>query len=569
MKTFSRLTVQQKLYIIPAFIIGIMFLVWGWFSATSQTAASEESFRGQLSLMAQTSAFMAHGSAEELAVEKGWVFHRVLVDAETDTTVNGRLEHEALAVLKKDAALKFFEERLATDSADMMAVFVPARISSACYSCHNEGGIDIFSDKQEGELVAVFGVSGSLQAVETQKSEVAVLTVLIMFLCIAVTVLSIRTTSRTVVIGPVQELVRQSEKVATGDLRSMDTPYLASKMESSDEIGTLARAYKSMLDSLRDLILRLKDSSMAVSSAASQISSTSEEIAAGTFRQTGNVNEVSSSITQISGAIHSNAGNANQAAETAASARTAALRGEELVRQTIEGMQRIAAATQQTAETVNKLERSSEHINEIIGVIDGIADQTNLLALNAAIEAARAGEQGRGFAVVAAEVQKLADRTTSATKEIGEMITRIQVDTRAAVHTMQDGAREVEGGIRLAEQAGTALSEIRAVSETMRGMVEQIAVSNREQSISADQITMNVTAITGMTEQTATGVQQISQSLEELNSMTIMLQGIVDRFALDPSGADGQSGARTVPARRTEDRSTEQEEYSSEVHTEA
>jgi methyl-accepting chemotaxis protein len=390
-----------------------------------------------------------------------------------------------------------------------------------------------FGGKKDGDLVAVFGVSGSLQDVEAHQAELMFVTVAICILCVTVTIVVIRTTSRRVVVGPVKELSLQSQQISTGDLRSMVTPFLEKKMESVDEIGSLSRAYKTMLDSLRSLVLRLMDSANSVASASQQISSTSEEIAAGTFQQSSQVGEVATMIEEMSNSIHENSQNAAQTAETAQKASQSAAGGEQLVRQTIEGMKRIAVVTRDSAQTVNTLEHSSEQISEIISVIDSIADQTTLLALNAAIEAARAGEQGRGFAVVAGEVQKLADRTTSATKEISDMIKKIQADTREAVRSMNEGTREVEKGIELAEQAGTALLEIKTTSVEMSTMIGQIASASKDQAVNAEQMTKNVVSITNMTSQTATGVQQIALSLEELNNLTITLQSIVNNFKLD------------------------------------
>ncbi len=538
MKTKRSLNVQQKLYLFPAIIIGVMFIAWGWYSEVSQGKESENAFRGQLSVLAHTSTFMSHGSAEQLAEEKGWNFHRILVDAETDTTSFGKCEQRAMATLKTDAAMKSYEEKIPTDSAQLLAVFVPARIQSECYTCHNESGVDIFGGKKEGELVAVFGVSGSLAAVEAHQAEIFYLTVVICIVCVVVTIVVIRTTSHTIVVGPVKELSLQSEKISTGDLRSMVTPHLEKKMVSRDEIGTLSRSYKTMLDSLRSLILRLMDSANSVASASQQISSTSEEIAAGTIQQSSQVEEVSTMIEEMSNSIYKNSQNAVETAETARKASQSAAGGERLVRQTIEGMKRIAVVTRDSAKTVNTLEHSSEQISEIISVIDSIADQTTLLALNAAIEAARAGEQGRGFAVVAGEVQKLADRTTSATKEISDMIKKIQTDTREAVRSMNEGTREVEKGIELAEQAGTALTEIKTTSEQMNTMIGRIADASKDQSVNAEQMTKNVVSITNMTSQTSTGVQQIALALEELSNLTTTLQDIVNNFTLDGQEKD-------------------------------
>ncbi|MBP6671670.1 MAG: methyl-accepting chemotaxis protein [Bacteroidetes bacterium] len=550
MKTTRALNVQQKLFLFPALIIGVMFVSWGWYSEVNQGIESENAFRGQLSVLALTSTFMSHGSAELLAQEKGWEFHRVIVNADADTTSFGRIEQRALKALSADASLKNYEEKIPTDSAQMLAIFVPARIQSDCYTCHSESGVDIFDGKKEGELVAVFGVAGSLNQVEAHQAEILYLTAAICIVCVVVTIVVIRMTSGRVVVGPVKELSLQSEKVATGDLRSMVTPYLERSMVSQDEIGSLSRAYKTMLDSLRSLVLRLVDSANSVASASQQISSTSEEIAAGTFQQSSQVGEVATMIEEMSNSIHENSQNAVQTADTARKASQSAAGGEQLVRQTIEGMKRIAVVTRDSARTVKTLEHSSEQISEIISVIDGIADQTTLLALNAAIEAARAGEQGRGFAVVAGEVQKLADRTTSATKEISDMIKKIQSDTRDAVRSMDEGTREVEKGIQLAEQAGTALTEIKTTSEQMSTMIGQIADVSKDQSVNAEQMTKNVVSITNMTSQTATGVQQIALSLEELNNLTITLQSIVNNFVLDGQerSSDPKENERKAPA---------------------
>ncbi|MFZ4619089.1 MAG: methyl-accepting chemotaxis protein [Bacteroidota bacterium] len=552
MKTRRSLNVQQKLYLFPAIIIGVMFIAWGWYSEVNQGKESENAFRGQLSVLAHTSTFMSHGSAEQLAQEKGWEFHRILVDGDADTSLFGKCEQRAMSTLKADASMKSYEEMFPTDSAKMLAVFVPARIQSECYTCHNESGIDIFGGKKEGELVAVFGVAGSLQEVEAHQAEIFYLTAIICIVCVVVTIVVIRSTSHAIVVGPVKELSLQSEKISTGDLRSMVTPHLEKKMGSQDEVGALSRSYKTMLDSLRSLILRLMDSANSVASASQQISSTSEEIAAGTLQQSSQVGEVSTMIEEMSNSIHKNSQNAVETAETARKASQSAAGGEQLVRQTIDGMKRIAIVTRDSAKTVNTLERSSEQISEIISVIDSIADQTTLLALNAAIEAARAGEQGRGFAVVAGEVQKLADRTTSATKEISDMIKKIQSDTREAVRSMDEGTREVEKGIELAEQAGTALTEIKTTSEQMSAMVTKIADASKDQAVNAEQMTKNVVSITNMTSQTSTGVQQIALALEELSNLTTTLQDIVNNFTLDgQSKDDGKAYEHSYSERET------------------
>jgi len=206
------------------------------------------------------------------------------------------------------------------------------------------------------------------------------------------------------------------------------------------------------------------------------------------------------------------------------------------VEETVAGMRKIAVVVGKSAETVKELGKSSDQIGEIVTVIDDIADQTNLLALNAAIEAARAGEQGRGFAVVADEVRKLAERTTKATKEIAGMIKKIQADTAGAVSSMQEGTRQVDQGIAMADKAGNSLKEIVQVSQKVTDMVMQIAAASEQQSSASEQISQNVEAISTVTGQTASSTQQIARAAEDLNSLTDNLQQLVGHFRLSAAG---------------------------------
>jgi methyl-accepting chemotaxis protein len=262
-------------------------------------------------------------------------------------------------------------------------------------------------------------------------------------------------------------------------------------------------------------------------------------MAAGVQEQTSQASEVASAVEEMTKTIVENSQNASRTAETAKVARQAAEDGGNIVRSTVEGMNRIAAVVNQSAETVRTLGKSSDQIGEIIGVIDDIADQTNLLALNAAIEAARAGEQGRGFAVVADEVRKLAERTTKATKEIAGMIKNIQTETGDAVTAMEEGTKEVERGKELADQAGNSLKNIVAVSQTVGDMVLQIAAASEEQSSASEQISKNVDAISSVTSQTAQGTQQIARAADDLNHLTENLQQLLERFRLSDSDTSG------------------------------
>ncbi len=331
---------------------------------------------------------------------------------------------------------------------------------------------------------------------------------------------------------PVIDIAAKAEMVAGGDLTVEVT------QTSNDEVGHLAASFKRMIENLRDIIGQVGEASSSVASASSEISSSTEQMAAGAQEQTSQANEVASAVEEMTKTILENSKNANDTAGTAKKARAAAEQGGKAVEDTVVGMKRIAEVVNKSAETVKTLGKSSDQIGEIVSVIDDIADQTNLLALNAAIEAARAGEQGRGFAVVADEVRKLAERTTKATKEIAGMIKTIQVETTGAVSSMEEGTKQVDEGIKLADKAGTSLHEIVELIQTLTDMVTQIAAASEQQSQASDQISKNVEGISAVTGETASGTQQIARAAEDLNGLTENLQRLVERFKLSTADSD-------------------------------
>ncbi|HTY59504.1 MAG TPA: methyl-accepting chemotaxis protein [Bacteroidota bacterium] len=315
--------------------------------------------------------------------------------------------------------------------------------------------------------------------------------------------------------------------------------------DEKDEIGLLTETFARFVASIRATILKVSESSAAVASASSEISSSTEQIAAGAQEQTSQAGEVASAVEEMTKTIVENSRNATETAGIAKSAREAAEQGGKVVEETVTAMRRIAEVVEQSATTVRALGKSSDQIGEIVSVIDDIADQTNLLALNAAIEAARAGEQGRGFAVVADEVRKLAERTTRATKEIAGMINKIQIDTKGAVDSIQQGTKNVAEGIALADRAGTSLHGIVTNAQKVTDMISQIAAASEQQSSASEQISKNVDAISSVTGETASGAQQIARAADDLNRLTENLREMVLSFNLEEEGkkAEKKHGA--------------------------
>lgn len=329
------------------------------------------------------------------------------------------------------------------------------------------------------------------------------------------------------VIIPIQDGAKVLEKMATGDFtQKISKDYKGQHAKLKETINKLS-------DSVSEVIRNINDAVQATASASNQISSSTEELAAGAQEQSAQTSEIASAINQMTATIIQTTRHAGEAANTAKDAGNFAQEGGKAVEKTIDGMNKIANVVTKAARVVQELGKGSEQIGEIVQVIDDIADQTNLLALNAAIEAARAGEQGRGFAVVADEVRKLAERTTKATKEIANMIKKIQVDTNEAVVSMNQGTSEVEVGIELAQNAGSSLREIINTVIKVSDIISQVAAASEEQSSTAEQVSKNVESISNVAHETASGTQQIARAAEDLNRLTENLQNLISQFQID------------------------------------
>ncbi|MCK9279875.1 MAG: methyl-accepting chemotaxis protein [Melioribacteraceae bacterium] len=324
--------------------------------------------------------------------------------------------------------------------------------------------------------------------------------------------------------SPIKEGVDVLAEISKGDFTArVKGNYKGEHRMISDSINTLG-------ESISDILRNIAKMVNTTSSISEQISSSTEEMAAGAQEQSNQSSEVALSVEEMTQTILNTSKNAIMASDSSKRAGIAARDGGLVVEKTVDGMIKIASFVDKASEKIQDLGKNSEEIGEIVQVIDDIANQTNLLALNAAIEAARAGEQGRGFAVVADEVRKLAERTTKATKEISQMIGKIQSDTNKVVDSMKEGSIEVNSGKVLAHKAGESLREIIKVSDEVLDVVSQVAVASEQQSRSSEQISSNVEAISKVTNETASGIQQIASAADELNRLTGNLKNSINKY---------------------------------------
>ncbi len=309
-------------------------------------------------------------------------------------------------------------------------------------------------------------------------------------------------------------------------------------VKNNDDIGKLFSGFNKAVSNIRDMLLNVNNAVSQTSLASSDISTSVEEMAAGAQEQSIQTSEVASAVEEMTKTILETTKNTSLAAEAAKNAGDFAVEGGKAVNETILGINKISEVVSKSVNTVIVLGENSDKIGEIVQVINDIAEQTNLLALNAAIEAARAGEQGRGFAVVADEVRKLAERTTTATKEIGEMIKRIQKDTKEAVIAIKEGTIEVEKGKEKANTAGEVLNRIVKGAGKVSDIVVQVAAASEQQAATAEEIGKNIEAISNVTNEAASGIQLIAQSAENLNKLTVTLQSLVNQFKINDSKGD-------------------------------
>lgn len=323
---------------------------------------------------------------------------------------------------------------------------------------------------------------------------------------------------------PLGEAIAVANRVAEGDFT------VRAEAGSRDEIGALMRAQAGMVQQLGRTITDVRVAATAVAADAGHLASAADHVAAGSTAQSSAAADMAVSVEQMSASIDMIAQHAAQAQTVSADAEAESHNSAAVIESAVAAMNRIAETVRRSSDAIEQLGDKSQEISAIVRTIKDIADQTNLLALNAAIEAARAGEQGRGFAVVADEVRKLAERTTTSTQEIGEMIERIQQGTLHAVDNMNVGVEQVSSGVQLAAEASAAIARIHQGAVQVSRAVAGISTAIREQSVATASVAQGLEKIAHMTERNNAEAQEAAQSAEGLQSIATRLQGAVQVF---------------------------------------
>ncbi len=388
------------------------------------------------------------------------------------------------------------------------------------------------------------------------------------------------------IVRPIRKSADFAGKVAEGDFtQDLD-------VRQADEIGVLADALRTMVGNLKRMIQQAEDKGREaeeearkanaamteaeeartladqaqregilaaanklvgvverLTAASSQLSAQIDQASRGSSIQKTRAEEAATAMNEMNSTVLEVARNATQAATGTEGAKKMAQDGEGVVGQVVAAIRDVQTQAERLKENMSVLGRQAEGIGQIIDVISDIADQTNLLALNAAIEAARAGEAGRGFAVVADEVRKLAEKTMSATSQVGDNIREIQHGARLNIESVDNASKAVDKATGLAIQSGEALKGIVAIVETSSDQVRSIATASEQQSATSEEINRSVEEVNQISAETVEAMEQSASAVAELAEQAQVLQSLIEEMQSDGTGANAPSRAAQRPRR--------------------
>ncbi|GFK93658.1 Methyl-accepting chemotaxis protein McpQ [Fundidesulfovibrio magnetotacticus] len=331
-------------------------------------------------------------------------------------------------------------------------------------------------------------------------------------------------------------------KIAEADAKSAEA---ARESQAAREATALAeeatrKAERAKAEGMLQAATQLEGVVEVVTSASEELSAQIEQSSRGSEEQSHRVGETATAMEEMNATVLEVARNASQAAETSTRARDRAESGAKVVGRVITFIGQVKQNADQSREDMGSLGRQAEGIGQILGVISDIADQTNLLALNAAIEAARAGEAGRGFAVVADEVRKLAEKTMTATKDVGDAIRDIQQGAKKNQDNTEQAVHAIEEATGLAAQSGEALAEIVRLVELAADQVRSIATASEQQSAASEEINRSIEDVNRISTETADAMRQSAQAVGELANQSLVLKNLIENMKGEGGGHGGR-----------------------------
>jgi methyl-accepting chemotaxis protein len=521
-------------------ITGMTAAARSWFSANIGTLVPNNDFKS----LNQVPVVAAWSIARQYAEQQGMSFKTPALHPRDPKNQPDDFDRRALEAFQADPSLKEYSERKVENGQDVMYYAQPVRLTQDCLFCHGEpaGQKDPFGYAKEGmkvgDLRGAFTVRASTQELVQTAGSNSVALFLTSLFTLLTAAGALFLLVRKLVVKPLSASVELANRIAANDLAVDDLA-----VDANDEIGEATSALNKMKNNLREIVRAIAGTAEHVASASEEISASASLQAQSAETQKDQTAQVATAMQEMSSTVQQVSENSGKAADASRQAAETARHGGSIVNDTLAKMRAIAESVSGTAKKVEELGKNSDQIGRIIGVIDDIADQTNLLALNAAIEAARAGEQGRGFAVVADEVRKLAERTTTATKEIAQMISTVQEETKSAVAAMEEGTKQVEEGVQTTAQAGDSLKEIIHTSEQVGEMITHIATAATEQSSATEEINNNMEQIAKLVRESSEGAQQSAKACQDLSGLALDLQKMVSNFRLGEEQKGSYRGA--------------------------
>ncbi|MGQ8364605.1 methyl-accepting chemotaxis protein [Glaciecola sp. 1036] len=527
MNVLAKMSIAQKLFLIPAFGIIAFFIYVGITYSTASTnvalleQAQNEQFPALLAsreaLVAMENAKTALASAVTTGDEEALSFAQTQAK-KADSDLASILKLNRDLAPQVDSIRSNFEiyfttafdvsESMIKGTADFSTL---AERSEAMNNAFNKADADLseFSAEQLKKFESAIEESNAAASQLSTIGLILGLVVAVVLIAVAIPIVNNLRSSIQNVVNSLKDIAKED-----GDL----TVRISTK--NTDEIGDLVYWFNQFVEKLQGVVTDIGNASKPLAALANNLNDVSSNARQTIVAQQLSASDAKTAVDDMTASVDAVALSANDAASAATEASSAASEGQRVVNRTVTSIQTLASRVDETAVVIKKLEEDSNKVGVILDVIKGIAEQTNLLALNAAIEAARAGEQGRGFAVVADEVRTLASRTQQSTEEIQSTIEQLQSAARSAVTVMATGTEQATHSVDEANKAGTSLNAITETIARITAMNDQIARSTGEQQTVAKSISQNVDDINARTVDTATSSEQltlVSQELEQLS----------------------------------------------------